>query len=345
MRVGIVGASGYTGLELVRLVRRHPELELVAITSEQRAGIAAGDAFPGLRGLVDLTFESFDPKSLARRVDIAFCCLPAGPTAKSVGELVDAGVTVVDLAADYRFKEMADYTGWYGEHPNPGLFGKAVYGLPEVRRDGLAGAKFVAAAGCYPTCSLMPLVPFLRAGLIETTGIVIDAKSGVSGAGRTMADTFMMGELDANAHAYKVGGVHRHVPEINQEASGAAGEPVKVTFIPHLLPMTRGMLATVVAQPKAALSTADALSVLEEAYADEPFIRVVPEGEAPKIASVRGTNFCDVTAVADATAGTLVLLSALDNLGKGASGQMVQCLNRMQGWDETTGLLEAPLLP
>jgi len=345
MRVGIVGASGYTGLELVRLVRRHPELELVAITSEQRAGVVAGEAFAGLRGLVDLAFESFDPKSLAERVDVALCCLPAGPTATGVGKLVEAGISVVDLAADYRLEDMSDYTAWYGEHHNPALFGQAVYGLPELRGEQLAGATFVAAAGCYPTCSLLPLVPFLREGLIETAGIVVDAKSGVSGAGRTQAEQFLLGELDANAHAYKVGGVHRHVPEMNQEASRVAGEAVKLTFIPQLLPTTRGMLATVVARPKSTLSTPDAVAVLDRAYADAPFVRVVPEGETPEIASVRGTNFCDVTAVSDEQAGTLVLLSALDNLGKGASGQMIQCLNRMQGWDETTGLLEAPLLP
>ena len=344
-RVGIVGASGYTGLELVRLVRRHPELELVAITSEQRAGAPAGDAFPALRGLIDLTFESFDPKSLAERIDIALCCLPAGPTAKGVGELVDAGLSVVDLAADYRLKDMADYENWYGEHHNPRLFGRAVYGMPELHRKALRGAKFTAAAGCYPTCSMLPLAPFLSEGLVDTKGIVIDAKSGVSGAGRTLADIYLHGELDANAHAYKVGGVHRHVPEMNQQATDLAGTAVRLTFIPHLLPTTRGMLASVVARPLGSFSTADAIGVLERAYAGEPFVRVLGEGQTPSIANVRGTNFCDVTAVVDERAGSLVLLSALDNLGKGASGQMLQCLNLMQGWEETTGLLEVPLLP
>lgn len=345
MRVGIAGASGYTGLELVRLVPRHPRLELVAITSEQRSGMAAGDAFPGLRGLVDLRFESLDPKRLAERVDVAFCCLPHGGSARAVAELRSAGVAVVDLSADFRLRSREDYARWYGEHAAPDLFGAAAYGIPELHRAELAGASFTAAAGCYPTCSVLPLAPFLREGLVETSGIVIDAKSGVSGAGRTLADGYLLAELEGNSHAYKPGSVHRHVPEIEQELALAAGERVHVAFVPHLLPTTRGMLASVFVRPKAKLSSAEARAVLLRAYASEPFVRVLPEGETPAIASVRGTNFCDVAAVSDERSGTLILLSAIDNLGKGASGQMIQCLNAMQGWPETEGLLAGPLLP
>ena len=345
MRVAIVGASGYTGLELIRIVLRHPELELVAITSEQRDGLSAGDAFAGLRGLVELEFEKLDPASLAERVDAAFCCLPHGASARAVGALRQAGVTVVDLSADFRLRSMDDYRQWYGEHGAPELFGEAVYGIPELHRAELAGASFAAAAGCYPTSTVLPLVPFLREGLVETSGITVDAKSGVSGAGRTLADGYLYGELDGNPHAYKVGGVHRHVPEMEQELSAVADVPIRLCFVPHLLPTTRGMLTTVITRPRRALSTADALEVLERAYADEPFVRVLPEGEMPQVASVRGTNFCDVAAVSDERSGTLVLLSSLDNLVKGASGQMVQCLNAMRGFDEKTGLWVAPLLP
>ena len=345
MRVAIVGASGYTGLEAIRIVLRHPQLELAAITSEQRDGMAAGDAFPGLRGLLDLRFEKLDTASLAGRVDAALCCLPDGPAAKAVAALHQAGTTVVDLAGNFRLQRMDDYTLWYGEHAAPQLFGKAVYGIPELYRGQLAGAKLAAAAGCYPTASLLPLLPFLRAGLIETTGIAIDAKSGVSGAGRTLADGYLFGELEGNPHAYKPGGVHRHVPEMEQEAAAAAGEAIRLCFVPHLLPISRGMLCSVITRPRRSLSTADALEVLAGAYADEPFVRVLPEGELPEVAAVRGTNFCDVSAVSDERSGTLLLLSSLDNLVKGASGQMVQCLNAMLGFDETAGLLVAPLLP
>lgn len=345
MRVAIVGASGYTGLEAVRIVLRHPQLELVAITSEQRDGMAASQAFPGLRSLVDLHFEKLDTASLADRVDAALCCLPEGPAAQAVAALHRAGVTVVDLAGNFRLLSLDDYTRWYGEHAAPELFGKAVYGIPELHRDELAGASFAAAAGCYPTAALLLLVPLLRAGLIETTGIVVDAKSGVSGAGRTLADGYLYGELDGNPHAYRVGSAHRHVPEMEQEASAVAGERIRIAFVPHLLPATRGMLSTVITRPRRSLSTADALEVLGSAYAAEPFVRVLPEGELPQVASVRGTNFCDVAAVSDERSGTLLLFSSLDNLVKGASGQMVQCLNLMGGLDETEGLLVAPMLP
>ena len=345
MRVAIAGASGYTGLELIRIVLRHPELELAAVTSEQRAGVPVGEAFPGLRGLVDLTFESLDPAALAERVETAFLCLPHGTSAAAVGPLRAGGVRVVDLGGDFRLRNMDDYLRWYGEHKAPELFGQAIYGVPELYRGELAGAPFAAAAGCYPTSALLPLVPFLRQGRVETAGIVVDAKSGVSGAGRTLDDGYLFAELEGSPHAYKVGGVHRHVPEMEQEASAAAGEPLRLSFIPHLLPITRGMLTSVITRPRQALSTADALAVLGEAYADEPFVRVLPEGEFPSVAAVRGTNFCDVAAVSDERAGTLLLLSALDNLGKGASGQMVQCLNVMAGLEETAGLQLGPWLP
>lgn len=346
MRAAVVGASGYSGLEVVRLLLGHPRVELAAITSEQRAGVPAGEAFPGLRGLVDLSFEALDAASLAERVDVAFCCLPAGEvSARAVATLHAGGVRVVDLSADFRLRSMADYERAYGAHAAPELFGKAVYGIPELYREQMPDARLVAAAGCYPTCAGLALLPFLRAGVIETSGIVIDAKSGVSGAGRKLADDYLYGELDGNPHAYKVGRVHRHVPEMEQEASIAAGEPIQLAFVPHLIPTTRGMLATIVTRPRRTITTRDAIAVLSEAWGEEPFVRVLPEGEVPQVAAVRGTNFCDVTAVADPGSGTLLLLSALDNLTKGAGGQMVQCLNAMCGFDEREGLWGAPLLP
>jgi N-acetyl-gamma-glutamyl-phosphate reductase len=344
MRVAVLGASGYAGLELVRLVLRHPELELRAVTSEQRAGEALGEAFPAFRGLVDLTLESADPAKLADRVDVAFTALPHATAAPLVAGLRNAGVTVIDISADFRLRDRATYEAWYGPHGAPELFSAGVYGLPEVYREALRGAQLVAAPGCYPTGALLPLLPFLRDGLVETSGIFVDAKTGVSGAGRSLQEGFLFAELDGNARAYKVAS-HRHGPEIEQEASLAAGEPVAVTFVPYLLPAVRGIVTSVFLRPRMPLGEAEARSVLERAYADAPFVRVLPAGETPCLQSVRGSNFCDVAVVADERHGTLVVLSALDNLVKGAGGQGVQCLNLVAGWDETLGLLEAPLVP
>lgn len=344
MRVGIVGASGYVGLELLRGVLRHPEFELSAVTSEQRAGRPVGEAFPAFRGLVDLDFEAADSDALANRVDLAFVALPHGASAGVVSGLHKAGVAVVDLSADFRLRSLEAFEVWYGAHQAPELFGQAIYGLPEIYGDRLPGASLVAAPGCYPTGAILPAAPFLREGCVEAAGIFIDSKSGVSGAGRKLDDGLLMSEIGENARAYSVAS-HRHSPEIEQELAQAMGGPVQLTFIPHLIPTVRGILTSVLMRPTRALSSADARAVLEAAYADNPFVRVLPEGEFPSLQAVRGSNFCDVAAVSDERAGTLVVLSALDNLVKGSGGQAIQCVNLTQGWPETLGLLEAPWLP
>ncbi len=345
MRVAVIGASGYTGLELLRILSRHPEFELCVVTSEQRAGAAVGDGFPSLRGIVDLDFEANDPAAIAPRVDIAFTALPHAASAPTVMALRKAGVRVVDLSADFRLKSVDTYTRWYGEHPAPALIDTAVYGLPELYRERLAKTELVAVPGCYPTSVLLPLVPFLKQGLVATDGIVVDSKSGVSGAGRKLDESFLFAELDDNCYSYKVGNQHRHVPEMEQEAGFAAGSDISVTFVPHLLPTTRGIVTTIYLRPNAPLSTERANRVLREAYAHERFVRVLPEGQTPSLASVRGSNFCDVAAVCDERANTLILLSALDNLVKGASGGAVQSANVMCGFPEHSALLEAPLVP
>jgi N-acetyl-gamma-glutamyl-phosphate reductase len=343
MRVAVLGASGYAGLELLRLVLRHPRLELVAATSEQRAGERVGECFPALRGLVDLAFEPADAESLAGRVDAAFTALPHSTAAPLVAGLRKGGVTVVDISADFRLHSREDYDAWYGPHGAPELFDAGIYGLPEVYGEALRGASLVAAPGCFPTGALLPMLPFLREGLVEPS-VIVDAKSGVSGAGRTLSDGFLFAELDGNVHAYKVA-AHRHIPEMEQEAGLAAGEPVGVTFVPFLLPAVRGIATSVFLRPRQPLAADRARDVLSRAYRDAPFVRVLPLGESPSLQAVRGSNFCDVGAFVDERHGTLILLSAIDNLVKGAGGQGVQCLNLTQGWDETEGLLEAPLLP
>jgi N-acetyl-gamma-glutamyl-phosphate reductase len=345
MKVAVVGASGYAGLELLRTLLRHPTFEVVAVTSEQNAGLEVGDAFPSLRGLIDLRFEAADPAALAERVELAFTALPHAASARVVGVLAEAGVAVADLSADFRLRDRATYEAAYGAHGAPELFGRAAYGLPELGREKLRGARLVAVPGCYPTSALIPLVPYLREGIVETTGIAIDAKSGVSGAGRKVEAGFLFAELDENCMAYKPGGVHRHVPEIEQEASAAAGTEVRVSFVPYLIPTIRGIATSVYLRPKQPLAAEAARAVLEKAYGDERFVRVLPPGETPSLAAVRGSNFCDVAAFSDERTGTLILLSALDNLAKGTSSQAVQCANLMMGLPEETGLVEAPLVP
>jgi len=347
MRVAVIGASGYTGLQLVQILLRHPHFELVAVTSEQRAGMRAGDAFPSLRGALDLVFEPNDPAALVDRVDFAFTALPHAASAPTVAALRKAGIPTADLSADFRLRDADVYARWYGDHATPELFGRAVYGLPELHREALRGAELTAVPGCYPTSVLLPLVPFLRAGWVEPSGILVDSKSGVSGAGRSADSKFLFAERDGNCEAYKVGYLHRHVPEMEQEAAAAAGEDVRITFVPHLLPTSRGIVTSVFARPKggAAPDAARARALLLEAYADERFVRVLPEGESPSLAAVRGSNFCDVSAFADPRNGTLIRLSSLDNLVKGASGQAVQCANLMCGFDEGAGLAEVAAVP
>ncbi len=344
MRVAILGASGYTGLELLRIVLRHPRLELAVATSEQRAGRPIGEAFPAFRGLTSASFEALDAAKIAPRVDAAFACLHDGVSAPAVAVLRKAGVPVVDLSAAFRFSDPAVYAAWYGEHEAPELFGQAVYGIPELHREAMRGAGLVAGAGCHATAAILALAPFLRAELALAGPVIVESKSGVSGAGRTREDRYLFAELDENVQAYKVA-AHRHAPEIEQEASLVAGRPVDVTLVPQLLPLTRGIAVSVYLRPSAPLTTQDAHAVLARAYHSEPFVRVLPAGEAPSLAAVRGSNFCDVAAFVDERHGTLIVLATLDNLVKGASGQMVQCLNAMLGFDEREGLCEAPLAP
>jgi N-acetyl-gamma-glutamyl-phosphate reductase len=345
MKVAVLGASGYTGLELLRILLRHPQFEIAAVTSEQRAGQDLGAAFPALRGQLDLAFEAADASALAGRVELAFTALPHAASASSVRELREAGVAVADLSADFRLRDREIYERWYGEHAAPELLASAVYGLPELYRERLRGAQLVAVPGCYPTSVLLPLAPLLRAELVQPTGLHVDAKSGVSGAGRKLEAEYLFAEQAANCRAYKPGYAHRHAPEIEQEASAAAGSEARVTFVPHLLPAVRGIVSSVYARPVGRCTADDARAALEQAYRDERFVRVLPDGETPSLQAVRGSNFCDVAVVGDARNDTLVLLSALDNLVKGASGQAVQCANLMCGLPEESGLLEAPLLP
>ena len=330
MKVGVVGASGYAGVELLRLCAAHPDLDVVVAAAGSHAGATVADHTPSLAAAYpSLTFDATDPAVLDG-LDVVFCALPHGESQKLVPDLVGRVGAIVDLAADFRLHDAALYPTWYGEeHHAPALLDQFVYGLPELFRAHLAGAPLVAAPGCYPTAAALALAPFARAGLIETTGIVVDAASGVSGAGRGLSDRLHFGAVDEDFTAYGLLD-HRHTPEIEQ-AVGA-----QVLFTPHLAPMVRGILATSYARPTGELTTTDALGVLRDAYAGEPF--VVVSDRSPSTKATAGSNCAHLTARVDQRTGWLVVLAALDNLVKGAAGQAVQCANAVLGLPETTGL-------
>jgi N-acetyl-gamma-glutamyl-phosphate reductase len=340
MKVGIVGASGYTGAELLRLLTGHPEFEVAAVTAHSHAGEAVGEHTPSLRAAYPgLVYESFDAGRLDG-LDLVFCALPHGESQRLVPELRDRVGTVVDLAADFRLRDAALYPEWYGEpHAAPGLLADAIYGLPELFREDLAGASLVAAAGCYPTAAGLALAPLLRRGLVASTGLVVDAASGVSGAGRGLKETLHFGTVDEDFVAYGLL-THRHTPEMEQILG------TQVLFTPHLAPMVRGILATCYARPSAshpALSTADVMDALHDAYDDEPF--VVVTDAPPSTKATAGSNTAHVTARVDPRTGWVLVLCALDNLVKGASGQAIQCANAALSLPETTGLPVAGLYP
>ncbi|RMG88138.1 MAG: N-acetyl-gamma-glutamyl-phosphate reductase [Candidatus Dadabacteria bacterium] len=340
--VGIIGASGYTGAELVRLLCRHPEVRITAITSRKYAGRPLGDCFPSL-GHLDLTFVSHEEPGLFDRAEVFFTALPHKASMPVVKALLEAGRKVIDLSADFRFADPTLYEAHYGPHACPDLLAEAVYGLTEVHGAAVERARLVGNPGCYPTSVLLPLVPLLLEGVIRPEGIVADSKSGVSGAGREPSQGSLFCEVNEGFKAYKVAS-HRHEPEIRKELELAAGCEVPVVFTPHLVPMDRGILSTIYALPADGADAARVREVWRAFYRGAPFVRVLDEGRWPSTADVRGTNACAM-AVADHGAGRLVIVSVIDNLVKGASGQAVQNLNRMMGWDETLGLPQEALFP
>lgn len=350
LRVGIIGAAGYTGAELVRIVHRHPRLALTYVAAKERAGQKLGDALPstaGVAGIGSLLLESFDPEraaDVAKRCDVAFTALPHAASARAGKALLDAGLVVVDLSADYRLRDPATYEAWYGAHPAPELCAKAVYGLPELHRKELVGARLVASPGCYPTSAILPLAPLLDAGLVETTGIVVDAKSGVSGAGRTPGAASHFPETSEGLRPYKVAGTHRHTPEIEQELSLVARADVKVLFTPHLAPMTRGILATAYARAKGA-TTVEACREAARARYAEGLVTVLDGARLPDTLHVRGSARAHVAYAHDARTGFLLAMCAIDNLARGASAQAVQALNVAMGWPDAEGLPEIAVFP
>ena len=343
IRVGILGASGYTGAELVRLLVRHPQAGIALMTADRHAGKSMAAVFPHLAGhglpdLIQIDQARWDA------VDMVFCCLPHGATQEIIAGLPER-LKVVDLSADFRLADVDVYAEWYG-HPHlaPELQREAVYGLTELKRAQVREARLVANPGCYPISAQLPLVPLIEAGGISPDDIIIDAKSGVTGAGRAAEEANLYAEVSEGVHAYGIAR-HRHTPEIEQGLGQAAGRPVTVNFTPHLTPMNRGILATIYVRLADGADAGDLRAALDGRYRDEPFVHLVPEGTAPATRHVRGSNHCLIGVFADRIKGRAIVISVIDNLVKGAAGQAVQNMNVMFGLDETQGLEADPLFP
>ncbi len=341
IKVGIVGGTGYTGVELLRLLALHPEVTITAITSRAEAGSAVADMFPSLRGHINLCFS--DPATAPLQdCDLVFFATPNGVAMKQAGELLEVGVRVIDLAADFRIKDVAEWEKWYGmSHASPELVEEAVYGLPEVNRQAIRQARLVANPGCYPTAVQLGFLPLLEAGCVASDQLIADSKSGVSGAGRKAETHILFAESSDNFKAYGVAG-HRHLPEIRQGLTTMAGASVGLTFVPHLTPMIRGIHATLYAT---ITREEDFQSLYERRYATEPFVDVMPAQSHPDTRSVRASNICRIAVHRPQGRNVLVILSVIDNLVKGAAGQAVQNMNLMFGFDECLGLSLVPVLP
>lgn len=341
IKVGVVGGTGYTGVELLRLLAQHPQVELRAITSRGEAGAAVADMFPSLRGRVTLRFSDPAEAGLAE-CDVVFFATPNGVAMQQAPALLAAGVRVIDLAADFRLRDVAEWEKWYGmKHASPEWVAQAVYGLPEFNRAQIIGARLVANPGCYPTAVQLGFKPLLAAGCVDPSGLIADAKSGVSGAGRKAETHILFAEASDNFKAYGVPG-HRHLPEIRQGLAGLHGGPVGLTFVPHLTPLIRGIHATLYARLTREF---DLQALFAEAYRGEPFVDVMPSGAHPETRSVRAANTCRVAVHRPQGGDMVVVLSVIDNLVKGAAGQAVQNMNLMFGFDETLGLCQLPVLP
>ncbi|WP_028028234.1 N-acetyl-gamma-glutamyl-phosphate reductase [Gemmobacter nectariphilus] len=339
-RIAILGASGYTGAELVRLIATHPAMRIVALSADRKAGQAMADVFPFLRHLDLPKLQKIDEIDFSN-VDLCFCALPHATT-----QLVIAGLPrdlkIVDLSADFRLRDVAEYEKWYGQpHAAPELQKEAVYGLTEFYRDEIRGARLVAGTGCNAATGQYALRPLIAAGVIDLDRILIDLKAGVSGAGRSLKENLLHAELSEGTHSYSAGGKHRHLGEFDQEFSALAGRPVRVQFTPHLTPMNRGILANVYVDGDAARIHA----TLAEAYAAEPFLQVLPFGQLPSTRDIRGSNFCHIGVIGDRVPGRAMVIATLDNLCKGSSGQAIQNANLMLGVEETAGLTLAPVFP
>lgn len=345
LKIAIIGSSGYVGGELFRLLLHHPRATITAVTSEKSAGQPIASIFPQLLGLTDLVCEPLDPEVIGKKAEFMFLALPHVTAQEAAFRFHQLGKKVVDLSADYRLTDPALYEKWYEHcHQYPDLLKAAVYGLPELHREKIRKAALIANPGCYPTGAILGLAPLLKKKALDLASIVIDSKSGVSGAGRSPSLAHHFPEVNEGFMAYKIG-THRHTPEIEQELSLIAGEQVTVSFTPHLVPVNRGILTTIYARLASKADTGRLHALYHESYRNEPFVRVLAAGQFPNVRNVRGSNFCDIGVYADPRTNRAVVVTAIDNLVKGASGQAIQNMNLMMGFDEAEGLKFAGMFP
>lgn len=342
MKLAVVGATGYTGLELVKILAKHPEVKITALTSEQFHGQSYSSVYHLLHPFITTTLESLDPEKIAKKAEFIFTALPHNEAMKIIPFFINKKKKIVDLSADFRFRYQDTYEIWYQQHTSPELLSKSVYGLPEINRKKIKNANLVANPGCYPTSIILPLVPFLKEELILTQNIIADSKSGVTGAGRSLKATSLFSEVSEGFKAYNIM-KHRHQPEIEEQLMSISKKSVSITFSPHLVPMNRGILSTIYVTLKRSAHSKMIQSLLEDYYKKEKFIRILPEDTLPNTGWVRGSNYCDIGFCINAK--KLVLVSAIDNLVKGASGQAVQNMNIMMGFKEDLALEHIPLYP
>jgi len=344
IKAAIFGASGYTGQELIRILSGHPQVELVAVSSRRYAGVKVSEVFPSLFGLTSLAYSNATPQEIAKLCDVVFLALPHGVSMDIAPVFIKAGKKVIDLSADYRLRDLTTYEKWYAKHNSADLFGQAVYGLPELYRQEIKKSQLIANPGCYPTSIILGLMPALKNKLLDVSTIIADSASGVTGAGRDPQIGSLFCEVDGGFKAYKVG-KHRHTPEIEQELNALAGEKFAISFTPHLLPVKRGILSTVYGTLTKDITLAELHALYVSAYAAEKFVRIGAAGTYPNISSVCGSNYCDIGLAVDPRTNRVVIISAIDNLIKGAAGQAVQNMNLVCSLPEDSGLQISPLYP
>ena len=345
VRVAVIGATGYSGVELIRLLLRHPQVEITSVVSSSTSGVPLSDAFPHLSEIVVDLLDAVDIALIRSKADLVFTATPSGISGSLVPQLLEAGLKVIDLSGDFRIKSGVVYEQWYKHKaPDDALLAKAVYGLAEIFGDECKGVDFVSNPGCYPTAALLGLIPALDAGWIDPKSIIIDAKSGVSGAGRGLSLGLHYAEINENFYAYKVN-KHQHIPEIEQALSRVAGHEIVTTFTSHLVPMTRGILCTIYANLTGTYTEEDFIKLYRDYYEGRQFVRVRPKGKMPATKEVWGSNYCDLGFALDVRTGRVTIVSVIDNVVKGATGQAIQNLNLMMGWDEAMGLEFTPVYP
>lgn len=342
--VAIIGGTGYGAIELIRLLQLHKEMQITKIISQSQAGEELAATYPHLSSIITDKMESLDIEELEKEIDILFLATPAGVAKEIVPSLQSSSIQCVDLSGDFRLSA-EEYKEWYGKEPAASvILEETVFGLSEIFTEKVKQAKIISNPGCFPTAALLPLIPLVKAKMIETTGIRIDGKTGISGAGKGLSEKTHFSATNENITPYKIG-KHQHIPEIERYASQFADEPFKVTFTTHLIPMTRGLMCTIYAPLNTKESTASVLAFLQKYYQNKPFIRILPEGDFPTTKGVAGSNFCDIGAYVDERTNSIVLAGAIDNLVKGAAGQAIQNVNLMNGWEETMGLEFIPVYP